>query len=350
MFSQTRRSRHSSSECDMDRFIPQGRKALTSGRLQAGDFFPESQRKRVEETSAIPEETPAIPELFDDLHSSDPMLSSSPGPSNPMPPTPESFQSQDKIISQNEFARRGSLLSPKRPSSSKQPQGASIAPSIPRPKQKFTCSGTCPELLCSHRPELAIPKPSNNKQNIARFTNLTGFLPKIKRQSQYEVPRLSAQSIIHPHHHGALPSLLSTGSKIDTRLAKIKSDIEVFKSPVGRNLGTVKVESPLPHKLPAGSSDEASRFSSASTFTHSEDVAVMQHKQSAIKARDEGSTDHYRKKFRAPDLCSDEGNDIEKSSSAFYPSRAPSRAGSRLAKHEDSDVSPLYPGTPVSLK
>lgn len=314
--------------------------------MKAGKLLPIADFK-LETSYKIPkplrlEFNDTIPDCVETAQPPNSVVPSSPEESHSAltPPTPESFPSQDIFIPQAGIARRASVLSPKRPSAYIRPQ----QPQEQKPK-KFLCSGNCPELLCSHRPELALPK-SSSSQNLARFTNLTGYSPKLRRQSQYEVPKLSAQSIVHPHH-GALPSLHSTGSKLDSRFAQIKADLESFKSPTAKRV-EVKKESPSTFNASVKHTAGVSRSSSISARFDLE-VNTRQ-KRLPSKARDRGPVDHYREKYEAPILSSpQEEEDIEVLNTSS-PSTAPSGIESPVPKDEDHDGYSRYPGTPVSVK
>ncbi|KAK9894382.1 hypothetical protein P389DRAFT_212174 [Cystobasidium minutum MCA 4210] len=259
-----------------------------------------------------------------------------------VPATPESFHSQDKLIPPSVVARRASILSPKRSSKSVQTDQASTH----KPK-KFVCSGTCPELLCPHRPELAIPRSSLHRQKVANFANLTGISPRPRRQSQYEVPKLSAQSTVHPQHT-ALPSAFSTGSKLDTRLAKIKSDIEVFKSPKSTVANpAVKVESPSVPRLSLDPPRVESRSSSSSAA--SDRSGNPEHGPVASTSRQSRQMEHYRKQYGAPSIHPDEPEEDPRLQVSRQPA-VQSNLTMESPKEEDAEGYPKYPPTPISLK
>lgn len=137
------------------------------------------------------------------------------------PPSPESLQVEDTVLSQDQIARRGSVLSPKRAASQ-------ASPLIYQPKKLSMCQGTCAELTCEHRADLRIENTRRKTDRKPLFRDLTGYSPAPKRLVSVTV---ESSANAHEELKMRTVNMNPAGSHLNTRLAKIKTEIEVLKSP-----------------------------------------------------------------------------------------------------------------------
>lgn len=257
-----------------------------------------------------------------------------------LPPSLESLQVQGKVLSQFEISRRGSVLSPKRPAIAHQVYTKSF-----QPKKFFACHGTCPELTCEHRTDLRNHKTFRTKESKSPFLGLTGYSPSTKKHPSEALLRLVKQE-----EPTEVPLQLTdpVDESLSQRLAKIKSEIGLFKSPI-----QYRYKSPNP--------------TVRGSLAKSQDKRLLRYRETPVKAEsrspyafkennskcslDQAAIEAYRKEFLAPPSLSnvrDEGipvENIEETLDHNLPMIKP-----RAKIEEEDGPLALYQHTPLSLK
>lgn len=284
--------------------------------------------------------------------------STSPGQSRPqavpesyeasalLPPSPESLQVQDTILSDANIGARSSDLPPKTHADTRQTQMRPL-PTL-QGRKNFVCHGACPELTCQHRPELRLGD-TVIKKSRPLFRDLTGYSPAPKKRHLGE-PGYQLKKVVGDTE--PLPSSTAAPGEIHEnrlphRLAKIKSDIDTKKRP-GLDKAQIKVESPL---------RTTAVFHKRGAPLHSTSPYVKREASSPYGVRHPLDTpsikpktvEHYRKRYLAPMVLlteTEENGDLDVTEEGQMISSMPQD----VTENGRRPSPPLEQITPLSLK
>jgi hypothetical protein len=178
-------------------------------------------------------------------------------------PSPESLDMQEQLqFPAVEAIKRNEALSPLRPAGINQYKASKVATAYAR---RSVCHATCDELLCRHRPELAIERTQSFEEfGDTSFRELTGFSPRAHRNNSQKKDSLPIIRDVLGATHGSSPVASDPPEEHfnpdkTARYAKIRSDIQRNTTTAVRPMeASVKAEEApvrVPH-LPTPAADE----------------------------------------------------------------------------------------------